>query len=172
MSWKTILVFVLFATLSTSIVGWLTATEILPLRQVIRYSAAERNFLQIWLGLAIVIGIIVPAIAWFVWRKRLAYHQILSFYLVTLAIQIVTEQIVSSLAKPSLWLIVFPSLVVTIGTLYTLFRLWQIWQGYQLIRTVPHNSSMSGLLGLLGLFWFANIIFLMTVAWPSIWIQN
>jgi predicted lysophospholipase L1 biosynthesis ABC-type transport system permease subunit len=164
MSWKTILAFVLFATLSTSIVGWLTATEILPLRQMIRYSDAERNFLRIWLVLAIVIGVIVPAIAWFVWRDRLIYRQILGFYLATLVIQIATEQIVSS--------IVFPSLVVTIGTLYTLFRLWQIWRGYQLIQTVPENSSMSGLLGLLGLFWFGNTIFLVTVGWPSIWSQN
>ena len=127
MSWKTILSFVLFATLSTSIVGWLTATEILPLRQGIQYSDAERNFLRIWLLLAIVIGLIVPAIAWFVWRERLIYHQILGFYLAALVIQIVTEQIVSS--------IVLPSLVVTIGTLYTLFRLWQIWRRYQLLQT-------------------------------------
>ena len=125
MSWKTILAFVLFATLLTSIVGWLSATEILPLRQGIEYSGVERNFLRIWLGLAIVIGVIVPAIAWFVWYERPIYQQILSFYLAVLAIQIVTEQIVSS--------IVFPSLVVTIGSLYTLFRIWQIWQGTQVI---------------------------------------
>ncbi len=164
MSWKTILAFVLFATLSTSIAGWLTATELLPLRQTIQYSDAERNFLRIWLGLAIFIGVIVPAIAWFIWRDQLIYHQILGLYLATLVIQILTEQIVSS--------IIFPSLVVTIGTLYTLFRLWQIWQGYQLIQAVPYNSSMSGLLGLLGLFWFSNIIFLITVGWPSIWSKN
>jgi hypothetical protein len=164
MSWKTIIAFVLFATLLTSIVGWLTAIEILPLQQRIQYSDAERNFLRIWLGLAIVIGVIVPAIAWFVWSERLDYQQILGFYLAALVIQIVTEQVFSSL--------VFPSLVVTIGSLYTLFRLWQIWQGYQLIQTVPAHSSMSGLLGLLGLFWFSNTIFLITVGWPSIWNQN
>jgi hypothetical protein len=164
MTWKTILGFVLFATLLTSIVGWLTATEILPLRQGIQYSDAERNFLRIWLGLAIVIGVILPAIAWFVWREQFAYHQMLGFYLATLVIQIVTEQVFSTIG--------FPSLVVTIGTLYTLFRLWQIWQGYQLIQTVRVNSSMSGLLGLLGLFWFGNTIFLLTVGWPSIWSQN
>jgi hypothetical protein len=104
------------STLLTSIVGWLTATEILPLRQGIQYSDAERNFLRIRLGLAIVIGVIVPAIAWFVWREQLAYHHILGFYLAALVIQIVTEQVFSSLAlaRPSLWLIGFPSLVVTI----------------------------------------------------------
>lgn len=164
MNWKTILVFVLFATLLTAIVGWLSATEILPLRQGIEYSEAERNFLRVWLGLAIAIGVLIPAIAWFVWHEQLIYHQILSFYLATLVIQIATEQVASSL--------VFPSLVVTIGSLYTLFRLWQIWQGYQLIQTVPANASMSGLLGLLGLFWFSNTIFLLTVGWPSIWSQN
>ncbi|AFY92728.1 hypothetical protein [Chamaesiphon minutus] len=81
-----------------------------------------------------------------------------------MVIQIVTEQVFSS--------IIFPSLVVTIGSIYTLFRLWQIWQGYRLIQAVPENSSMSGLLGLLGLFWFSNTIFLVTVGWPSIWIRN
>ncbi|AFY92727.1 hypothetical protein [Chamaesiphon minutus] len=63
MTWKTILSFVLFATILTSIVGWLTANGILPLRQVIQYGDAERNFLRIWLGLAIVIGVLLPAIA-------------------------------------------------------------------------------------------------------------
>ena len=164
MTWKTILAFVLFATILTSIVGWLTVTEILPLRQGIQYGDAERNFLRIWLGLAIVIGVIVPAIAWLFWRDRLIYHQILGFYLTVMLIQIVTEQVASTIG--------FPSLVVTIGTIYTLFRLWQIWQGYRLIQAVPENSLISGLLGLLGLFWFGNTIFLLTVGWPRIWNQN
>jgi hypothetical protein len=103
MTWKTILGFVLFATLLTSIVGWLTAMGTLPLRQGIDYSDAERNFLRIWLGLAIVIGILVPAIAWLIWHEQLTYHQILGFYLAALAIQILTEQVFSSLAlaKPA-----------------------------------------------------------------------
>jgi hypothetical protein len=128
--------------------------------------------LQIWLGLAIVIGVIVPAIAWVLWREQLACHQILGFYLAALVIQIVTEQVFSSLAKPSLWLIGFPSLVVTIGTLYTLFRIWQIWQGYQLILAVPDNSLISALLGVLGLFWVGNVAFLLIVGWPSVLRQN
>jgi hypothetical protein len=164
MTWTTILGFVLFATLLTSIVGWLTATEILPLRQGIQYSDAERDFLRIWLGLAIVIGVIVPAIAWVLWREQLTYQQILGFYLAALVIQIVTEQVFSSLG--------FPSLVVTIGTLYTLFRIWQIWQGYQLILAVPDNSLISALFGVLGLFWVGNVAFLLIVGWPSILRQN
>ncbi|AFY92484.1 hypothetical protein [Chamaesiphon minutus] len=60
LTWKTISAFVLFATFLTSIGGWLTATEIFPLQQGIQDSDAERNFFQIWLGLAIVI----PAIAY------------------------------------------------------------------------------------------------------------
>jgi hypothetical protein len=172
MNWKTIVGFVLFATLLTSIVGWLTATEILPLRQGIQYSDVKRDFLRIWLGLAIVIGILVPAIAWFVWRERVAYHQIFGFYLAALVIQIVTEQVFSSLAQPSLWLIGFPSLVVTIGTLYTLFRIWQIWQGYQLILAVLNNLLISALFGMLGLFWVGNVAFLLIVGWPSVLRQN
>lgn len=160
MTWKTILAFVLFATLLTSIVGWLTATEILPLRQGIQYSDAERSFLRIWLGMAIVIGVVIPAIAWFVWRERLIYQQVLGFYLAALVIQIATEQVFSSL--------VFPSVVVTIGSLYTLFRIWQIWQGYQLIQAVSDNLLISVLLGVLGIFWLGNVAFLSIVGWPSI----
>jgi hypothetical protein len=161
MTWKTILSFVLFATLLTLLVGWLTARGILPIRDGIEYSDAESNFFRIWLGLAIVIGLLVPTIAWLYWREQLAYHQILSFYLAALVIQIVTEQVSSTIG--------FPSLVVTIGTIYTWFRLWQIWQGYQQMQTVAGNNLlMGGLLWLLGLFWFGNVIFLLTVGWPSI----
>jgi hypothetical protein len=47
MTWKTIRSFVLFATMLKAIVGWMIATEILPLRQELEYSDAGCNFLRI-----------------------------------------------------------------------------------------------------------------------------
>jgi hypothetical protein len=160
MNWKTILSFVLFATLLTLLVGWLTATRVLPLEYGIQYDDRQLNFFRIWIGLAIAIGAILPAIAWFIWRDRPSYQRIFGFYLTVLVIQIITEQLASS--------IIFPSMVVTIGTLYTLFRIWQIWQGYRSIQTEKDNSAIAILLGILGLYWVGNSIFLFTIGWPSI----
>jgi hypothetical protein len=133
---------------------------LVPITPNIQYGIAERNFLEIWLGVAISLGLLLPAIAWLLWRNHLLYRKILGFYLLLLAIQIVTEQVFSSIG--------FPSLVVLIGTLYTVFRIWQIWQGLQLIEAAARNSRMSILLWLLEVFWVGNIVFLLTVGWPSI----
>jgi ribose/xylose/arabinose/galactoside ABC-type transport system permease subunit len=130
MTWKTILSFVLVATLLTILVGWLTTTEVLPIQQSIRYSNAGRNFIRIWLWVAIALGFILPSIAWIARIKRSQPRRILGFYLLVLVIQIVTEQISSRIG--------IPSLVVTVGTLHTAFRIWQLWQGQQLIQM---NSS-------------------------------
>lgn len=161
MTWKTIFSFVLFATLLTILVGWLTTTEVLPIQQSIRYSDAGRNFIRIWLWVAIALGFILPSIAWIAWIKRSQPRRILGFYLLVLVIQIVTEQVSSRIG--------IPSLVVTIGTLYTAFRIWQLWQGQQLIHTNSSSPTlMSALLWLLGLFWSSNLIMLLTLGWSSI----
>jgi chromate transport protein ChrA len=164
MTWKTILSFMLVATLLTILVGWLIMTGILPIQQTIRFNEAERHFMNIWIGLAIALGLILPSIAWLVWRRNPQPRRILDLYLSVLIIQIMTEQVFSNVA--------FPSLVVTIGTLYTAFRLWQLWRGQQLIRQAAWDFSshkwMSGLLWILGLFWGSNLIMLFTLAWPSV----
>ena len=164
MNWKITLSFVLSATLLTILVGWLTINEVLPIQQNIQFSATEQNFLRVWLRLAIAISLILPSIAWLVWLKNPQARKILGFYLFVLLVQIVTEQVFSSIASPSI--------VVTIGTIYTVFRLWQLWQGQQLIYKTAGNSSnfqlMSSLMWLLGLFWFSNLLMLLTLGWSSI----
>ena len=164
MNWKITLSFVLSATLLTILVGWLTMTRVLPIQQNIQFSATEQNFLRVWLRLAIAIGLIIPSIAWLVWLKKPPARKILGFYLFVLLVQIVTEQVFSSIASPSI--------VVTIGTIYTVFRLWQLWQGQQFIYKTAENSSnfqlMSSLMWLLGLFWFSNSLMLLTLGWSSI----
>jgi hypothetical protein len=164
MTRRTTFAFVLFATLLAILVGWLTMIEALPIQRGIHFSDAGRNFLRVWLWLAIVLGVLLPSVAWVVWRKNPQSRRILGFYLSVLMIQIVTEQVSSSIG--------LPSLVVTIGTVYTAFRIWQLWQGQQLIHQGTWNSSsrklMSVLLWLLGLFWVSNLIMLLTLGWSSV----
>lgn len=116
MTWKTIFSFVLFATLLTILVGWLTTIGALPIQKTIPFDAAERTFMKVWFGLAIAIGLILPIMAWLVWSKNSQPRKILSSYLSVLLIQVITERVFIKIA--------FPSLVATIGTLYTAFRLW------------------------------------------------
>ncbi|PSB31274.1 hypothetical protein [Chlorogloea sp. CCALA 695] len=164
MNWKITLSFVLAVTLLTISVGWLTMTGVLPIQQNIQYSNTEGNFIRVWLGLAIALGLIIPTIAWLRWFKNPQDRKILGFYLFVLLVQIITEQVSSSTGAPSL--------VVTIGTVYTVFRLWQLWQGQKLIHKAAVNLSspklMSSLLWLLGLFWCSNLFMLLTLGWSSI----
>jgi hypothetical protein len=162
MTWKITLSFVVSATLLTLAVGWLITTGAIPIQKTIQFSDAERAFMQVWMGLAIAIGLILPGVAWLIGFKYPQLRKILGSYLSVLIVQIITEQIFSS--------VVFPSLVVVIGTIYTTFRLWQLWQGHQLICTFQSSSRkwISALLSILGLFWSSNLIMLLTLGWSSV----
>lgn len=163
MTWRTSLTFVVLATLIMMLMGGLTANGLLPIHYTIEYSAAELKFIQVWLQLAVAIGLVLPTVAFIAWVKHPELRTIFGFYLLLLVIQIATEQIVSKV-----W---FSSLVVVTGTLYTAFRVWQLWQGLQLMRTAQTRSqqkSASGVLWLLLLFWLSNLIVLFTIAWTSI----
>jgi hypothetical protein len=162
MTWKMTLSFVISATLLTLAVGWLIAAGSVPIQKTIQFSDAERAFMRVWMGLAIAIGLILPGVAGLIWFKQPQSRKILGFYLAVLIIQIITEQIFSS--------VMFPSLVVVIGTIYTTFRLWQLWQGQQLMGTF-HSSRrkwVGALLSILGLFWSGNLIMLLTLGWSSV----
>lgn len=163
MTWTTSLTFVVLATFIVILVGWLSSNGVLPIRQTLKYNEAGLRFIRVWLQAAIAIGLILPTIAFAVWLKRPQPRAIFGFYLLVLIIQIVSEQIVSSI-----WL---PSLVVVIGTLYTVFRVWQLWQGLTWIKTTQNESDdklASGILWLLLLFWSSNLIVLLTLGWSSI----
>ncbi|MBD1825282.1 hypothetical protein H6F51_22695 [Cyanobacteria bacterium FACHB-DQ100] len=164
MSWKTVFSFALFATLLTIALGWLISIRAVPIAQTIHFNDAERRFMGIWIWLAITLGVILPGIAWIVWFRHPQIRKILGLYLSALIIQILTEQIFSSLG--------FPSLVVAIGTVYTIFRLWQLWRSQQLISQASGNAvnrkGMTVLLWILGLFWCSNLIMLSTLGWSSV----
>ncbi|MBD6615197.1 hypothetical protein FNW02_04855 [Komarekiella sp. 'clone 1'] len=165
LTWKTTFSFVSLVTLIVLLIGWLTSAGVLPIKRVIDYSDTEVKFIQVWIWLAIAIGLLLPGIAFLIWINRPEPRNILGFYLLVLIIQIVSEQVFSSI-----W---FPSLVVPIGILYTAFRLWQLWQGQKLIRITTqlsrlNHTMMSGLLWLSILFWASNLIMLLVLPLPSI----
>ena len=152
-------------TLIILLMGWLIMSDALPLSQVIHYSKPEANFIRLWVVIALVLGVLLPVIGFLIWIRDRDSKKVLGFYLLVLIVQILTEQILSSV-----W---FPSIVVIVGTLYTIFRLWQLWQGQQLLTSTDQPGTGSrtilrGLLGLMLLFWLSNIIMLLTVAWPNI----
>ncbi len=159
MTWKTILSFIVNATLLILLSGWLIGANFLPIQTELSYSEGERSFVQIWLSLAIAIGLILPGVGFLVWIQRPIARTIFGFYLLVLAIQILTELIFSR--------IFFPSLLVIIGSIYTAFRVWHLWQSQQFVRG-NGERVMDGLLWLLLLFWSANLIFLLVLGWWKI----
>jgi len=164
-SWKTTLLFVTCATLVLLPLNWLMLGDTLLIKKAIDYSISQTNFIRVWLKIAVFLGLLLPGVAFFVWRRYPEPKKILGFYLVVLIIQIASESILSR--------VLFPSLVVITGTIYTVFRIWQLWQGQQLVnsgvQTNNHNPIIFRiLLWLLLLFWSSNLIVLFTVAWPSI----
>lgn len=165
LTWKTTFSFVTLATLLILLIGWLIKNNALPVKTVINYNTWETNFIQVWIWVAIVVGLILPSIAFLVWIRRPEPRKILGFYLLVLLVQIITEQVLSSL--------LFPSLLVIIGTIYTIYRLWQLWQGQQLVSTntqlnTPNWKILRSLLQLLLLFWSINLIILLVLCLPNI----
>lgn len=165
LTWKTTLLSVVIATLLILLIGWLTISGTLPVKLTIDYSDWGSRFIQIWVVLAILIGLLLPGIAFFVWIRHLELRRVLGLYLLVLIIQIVTEQVLST--------VLFPSIVVVIGSIYTALRLVQLWQGQQLITTTARlgtgsRTIMGSLWWLLLLFWSSNLIMLFLLAWPSI----
>ncbi|MEG4119238.1 hypothetical protein QUA43_17410 [Microcoleus sp. N9_B4] len=166
MDWKTILSFIIGATLLTLLSGWLMAANLLQIQTQIAYSEAELGFVKIWIQIAIVIGLLLPVIAFLVWIHNPNMRTIFGGYLLVMVIQIVTEQICSRIFSPSLLLI--------IGTIYTTFRIWQLTVAKQKFLTVnPQNGNVNFyiaycLLWLMLVFWSANLIFLLVVGWLRI----
>ncbi|MEG4586510.1 hypothetical protein QUA54_14990 [Microcoleus sp. MOSTC5] len=166
MTWKTILSFIVSATVLTLMSGWLMVANLLPIQATIDYSEAERSFVQIWLQVAIVIGLLLPGVAFLVWIRHPNLRAVFGFYLLVLAIQIVSEQIFSRVFSSSI--------LVIIGPIYTAFRVWQLWQSKHFLRSIGAPSGKvgdrlaHGLLWILLLFWSANLIFLLVIGWLRI----
>ncbi len=158
MTWKTVLSFIASATLLILLGGRLIRANVLPIQSEILYSKAEQNFVQIWIQIAIAVGLFLPLLAFFVGIRHSTVRTVFGFYLLVLMIQIATEQFCSHIFSRSL--------SVLIGTLYTVFRLWQLWRGRRILKINSQGEQLTqSLLWLLLLFWSANLIFLFVVGW-------
>ena len=165
LTWKTTFSFITLATLLILLMGWLIKNQVLPVKTVIDYSAWETNSIQFWIWVAIGVGLLLPGIAFFVWLRHPEPRKILGFYLLVLIVQIITEQVLSS--------ILFPSLLIIIGTIYTVYRIWQLWQSQQVVNTNTQFNRFSqrvlkGLLQLLIFFWSLNLTVLLLLCFPAI----
>lgn len=165
LSWKTTISFLSLATLLILLISWLTISGVLPIKMAIDYSPKESNFIQVWVVIAIFVGILLPGTAFVAWIRHPEPRLVLGFYLLVLLVQIVTEQVLSG--------VLFSSIVVPIGTIYTAFRLGQLWQGQKLLATnsqtvVPYQKLMYVLLWLILLFWLSNLLMLLVLPWRLI----
>ena len=156
-NWSVVWSFCAIATILSFLYGWSVKQEILPFQPVMAFSEREWQFMKIWVNIALVLGIIIPAILWIVFWQESSLQNFFSCYLVAVAIQLVSEIGLSR--------ILCKSVVVIIGTLYTGFRLWQLWSGLDLIT---NSQSWLSLFWLVCFFWIANMTMLITIAIPSI----
>ena len=138
-------------------IGWLIKEEKLPLKQEMAYSERQLQFIKLWLKIAIVFSAIVPSILLVALRNEPVPRQFLGLYLLTLAIEILSETIFSRL--------LCRSIVVIVGTFYTAWMCLLWWEGLHL-TTYP--QPWLSLLWLVMLYWIGNVIVLITVAWPSL----
>lgn len=151
------LFFIVFATLACLGIGWLIQREMLPFNPTIAFNNWQLRFINIWVQVALVVGVIFPIILLFIFWNEVPSRQFLLLYLLAVVIQLISE------ATFSRWLC--SSIVVFIGTIYTIFRLWQVWTGMHLS---VYPQPWLTLLWLILVFWVANLIMLLFMAFPSI----
>ncbi|MGF1588186.1 MAG: hypothetical protein ACFCU7_02900 [Pleurocapsa sp.] len=156
-NWLTVCLFCAIATLLSVIYGWLVKKGKLPFKSVMAFSDDQLQFMKVWVGVAVLLGVILPVIMWVFFWDRPVLRIFFSCYLLAVVVQLASETSFSrTLCK---------SVVVIIGTLYTGFRIWQLWSGLHLII---YPQPWLALLWLVFLFWVANMIMLTTMAIPSI----
>ncbi|HEY9877781.1 MAG TPA: hypothetical protein V6D29_04960 [Leptolyngbyaceae cyanobacterium] len=131
----------------------------LPFSAEIGFSEQQWSFLRGWVKLALVAGVLLPiALCIQAWGQPSSL-MFWGSYLLVVAVQLISERVFSQ------WLV--PSVVVPIGFCYTAFRLWQLLNGFT-------QLSLSGLawVGFVGvvLFWAANLVMLVAIAIPKVYI--
>jgi carbon starvation protein CstA len=62
LTWKTTFSFVTLATLLILLIGWLIKNHVLPVKTVIDYSTWVTHFIQFWIWVAVVVGLLFPGI--------------------------------------------------------------------------------------------------------------
>jgi hypothetical protein len=166
LQWRTTIIFLMVATLFVLSATGLTRLGILPITANFDYTNAERQFLRVWIWIALMGGLVLPLVAYWRYRRDRQIRRVLGLYLLVLIVQIITEQLVS--------LLLFPTMVAVIGTLYSLYRIAQLWQGYQWMQRYRKRdgsrSTMAvfGLLWGLLLFWSSNLAIILGISFPAI----
>ena len=156
-NWFTVGTFIVVATLLSTAFGQSVKQDRLPLRSVMAFSDRQWQFIKIWVNVALLIGIVIPAVmSLFFWHTPVV-NRFFACYLLVIIVQLGSEITMSR--------ILCKSVVVIIGTLYTGFRVWQLGAGLELMGD---RQPWLGLLWLVLLFWVANLVMLITQAIPSI----
>lgn len=156
------LILTLFILITTSLslsYGFGVKAQRLPFTAEIGFSQQQWQFLRWWVKLALVTGVLLPmcllALAW----KQPSSWLFWGSYLSIVAVQLISERVFSRF--------LVPSIVVPIGFLYTAFRLWQLLDGFTQL-TFSYLTLWA--FGLVVLFWFANLVMLIVMAIPTIFV--
>jgi hypothetical protein len=159
--WLSVFLFIAIATLLSALVGWLVKKGALPLKPMMAFSSLQWQFMRVWVKVALGVGVILPLVMLVAFWDKSIPRQFFSCYLLAVAVQLACEASFSRL--------LCKSVVVIIGTFYTGFRIWQLWEGLHLF---PYPILWLGLLWLVLLFWVANLIMLVIMAFPSIFPES
>ncbi|MEH2461707.1 MAG: hypothetical protein V7K34_31295 [Nostoc sp.] len=133
----------------------------LPFTAEIGFSQKQWQFLRWWVKLALVAGVLLPicllALAW----RQPSSWVFWGSYLLIVAVQLISERVFSRS--------LVPSIVVPIGFFYTAFRLWQLLDGFTQL-TFSYLTLLG--FGVVVLFWVANLVMLMVMAIPTIFVGS
>lgn len=153
-----IILFILVMTTLAAGYGLGVKAQRLPFSAEIGFSDPQWAFLKGWVKLALVAGVLLPIVLWVsAWEQPYAV-MFWGSYLLVVAVQLISERVFSQ------WLV--GSVVVPIGFGYTAFRLWQLWEGFPVLAL--SGLTLIGFAGVV-LFWIANLVMLMTIAFPAIY---
>ncbi|MBW4510438.1 MAG: hypothetical protein KME64_28565 [Scytonematopsis contorta HA4267-MV1] len=154
-SWEITLAVIALTTLVIFLAGRLELQGAAPIKQYFNYSESEYKLLKIWLALATVFGIVLPALTFLIFFQVSELRLFFSLYFFVVFVQLLSEYILSRLF--------FQTIVVTVGSLYTALRIWQLWsvQKLMVINTELSMGSLRFVIAVLWvmlLFWLSNII--------------
>lgn len=155
------LVIALFVAIATSIAigyGYGVQTQRLPFSAEIGFNGKQWAFLNAWVKLAAVLGVLVPLALCIQARQQSAAVSFWGSYFLVVVVQLISESAFSR------WLAA--SVVVPIGFCYSAFRLWQLLDGFNQLSL--SHLELIGFTSIV-LFWLANLIMLLTIAIPTIY---
>ncbi|MEH2143805.1 hypothetical protein [Nostoc sp.] len=154
-------VFIVITTLLALAYGFGVKARRLPFTAEIGFNQTQLQFLRWWVKLALVAGVVLPmCLLALDWRQPSSWV-LWGSYLLIVAVQLICERVFSRS--------LVPSTVVPIGFFYTAFRLWQLLDGFTQLRF--SYLTLAGF-GVVMLFWIANLIMLMVMAIPTVFVSS